>query len=116
MAAGNKFHLTTGSIVLFAAYVLSNLRATMFVYLDPDTSRLLSPAWIEILLWLVVTAMAIGDMSRNHRFELYLRKWRANWLAGVFVFLALLSTAWSIEPTVTLYPALELLFAACAAA
>ena len=46
-------------LVLFLALLLANLRATMFVYLYPDTSVLLGPAWIEIALFFVAFIAAV---------------------------------------------------------
>ena len=65
-----------GGTVIALAFILSNLRATMFVYLYPDTSNLWSPAWIEILLWLFVLVMVIHDIHRNDLREELVSKWR----------------------------------------
>jgi exopolysaccharide production protein ExoQ len=114
MALG-RIHIPSGSIAVSLALILSNLRATMFVYLHPDTSRFWSPAWIEILLWLVVVVLVVNDGIRNDLHDELLWRWRKNWVLGVFVLLALLSTFWSMGGTVTLFRALELLLATLAA-
>jgi O-antigen ligase len=111
MKQENRVQIAVGAIIVSAAFVLSNLRATMFVYLHPDTSRVFSVAWIEILLWVIVSAAALDDMTGNHRFGEFIAMWRTNWPLGVFVILALLSTFWSMGASVTLFRALELLSA-----
>lgn len=105
-----KFTIFNMTIVLLA-FLLTNLRATMFVYLYPNTSVFWGPAWIEIILLLGVSGYAFGDLLRSGRLTEFSRKWRQNWLVGIFVLLALLSVSWSLGPQVTLYRALELLLA-----
>lgn len=99
------------AVILFVALILANLRATIFVYLHPDTSVLLGPAWIEIVLWILLTALVLYSLTRRGEMNDYLWMWRRNWLPALFILLALISTLWSIGPVVTLFRALELLFA-----
>jgi O-antigen ligase len=104
------------SILLGAALVLANWRALMFIYLYPDTSRLWGAAWIEILLWVIVTAGFAYLVFQNNLLSDYLSLWRENWLLILFLLLAFISILWSIGPLVTLFRALELLFATLIAA
>lgn len=107
---GGKAHPFDGNI-LTLTFVLSNLRATMFVYLHPDTSILLGPAWIEIFLWIVVFAGVIYTLKQENLLAEYVLRWRRNWILGLFVFFILISILWSVDRTVTLFRALEILFA-----
>jgi O-antigen ligase len=116
VAGKYTFRVTPTFFVVFLAFILANLRATMFVYLHPDTSTVLGPAWIEILLWLVVAAIALNDLARNDLRAEFLQKWRRNWPLAVFVVLVLLSTFWSMGATVTAFRALEFALATLAAA
>jgi exopolysaccharide production protein ExoQ len=98
-------------IILFIAFLLANLRATIFVFLHPDTSVLLGPAWIEILLWLFLVIAILYRLTRNGQLGDNLSMWRRNWLLALFILLAFVSLLWSIGPVVTLFRALELLLA-----
>jgi O-antigen ligase len=88
----------------------------MFVFLFPDTSVLWGPAWIEIMLWIVVTAGLAFLLYRDQQAEEYLLLWRRNGLPALFILLAFVSILWSINPVVTLFRGLELLFATLTAA
>lgn len=102
--------------ILIFAFLLANLRATIFIYLYPDTAVLWGPAWIEIALWIFIT-LAIGyNLSRNDQVGDYLSVWRRNWLLALFLLLAFVSALWSIGPAATLFRSLELLFASLVAA
>ena len=103
------------AIILFVAFVLANLRATIFVYLHPDPSVLLGAAWMEIALWLLLVVVILYSLIRNDEMSQFLSMWRRNWLPALFILLALLSILWSIGPLVTLFRSLELLFAALVA-
>jgi O-antigen ligase len=99
------------AIILFSALFLASLRGTMFVYLHPDTSIILSPAWIEIVLWVVVAVVILHRLSSNGQMADYLSLWRRNWLPALFIVLAFLSVLWSIAPAATWFGSLELFFA-----
>jgi exopolysaccharide production protein ExoQ len=103
------------AVILFLALLLANLRATIFVFLHPDVSTLLGPAWIEIMLWFLITVTTVHRLARSGEMPEFLSMWHQNWLPGLFILLALLSTLWSIEPPTTLFSSLELLFAALVA-
>lgn len=103
------------SIILFFALLLANLRATMFVFLHPDTSVFLGPAWIEIALWFFLVVIILYNMTRAVQLGDYLSMWRRNWLPALFILLALISTLWSMGPLATLFRSLELFFAALVA-
>ena len=100
------------AVILFLALLLANLRATIFVFLHPDVSTLLGPAWIEIILWFFLAVTTVYSLARSGQMNEFLSMWRRNWLPGLFILLALLSTLWSIGPLTTLFSSLELLFAA----
>jgi exopolysaccharide production protein ExoQ len=100
------------TILLFFAFLLANLRATMFVFLHPDTSMLLGPAWIEISLWLFLSVMILYDLSQNNQLGDYLSMWRRNWIPALFILLVLLSSLWSKDSTATAFRSLEVFFAA----
>jgi len=103
-------------IIIGFAFLLANLRALVFIFLFPDTSTLLGPAWIEILLWLLTTVAALFMLRRERQFDEYAVLWRRNWFFGLFLLLAFISTTWSLSPVVTLFRSLELLFATVLAA
>lgn len=103
-------------MIVFLALLLANARATMFVYLYPDTSRLLSPAWIEICLWILVLVAMAYVLKREGLTADYPSAWRRNWLVGVFIALVFLSLFWSVSFSVTLFRALEFFFATLVAA
>lgn len=105
------FQSRLDDFVLILAFILANLRALMFVFLYPDTSVLLGPAWIEIALWLVVALMVVYQLKRRNQIAEYAVKWEKSWPLIVFVLLALVSAFWSLDPVVTLFRALELFFA-----
>jgi O-antigen ligase len=104
-------HRMLDVVIMFLALLLANSRATMFVYLYPDTSALLGPAWIEIFLWMLVLVSVLYILKREGLVADYLSAWRKNWLLSVFVALALLSVFWSAGFSVTLFRALEFFFA-----
>ena len=103
------------AVVLFLALMLANLRATIFVFLHPDVSTLLGPAWIEIALWLFLGAITLYRLAQNGEMGAFLSLWRRNWLPALFILLALISTLWSVAPLGTLFGSLELLLAALVA-
>jgi len=103
-------------IIIGLAFLLANLRALVFIFLFPDTSKLLGPAWIEIFLWLLITPAAVFVLIRENQFGEYVLLWRRNWLLGLFILLAFLSAFWSVGFTATLFRSLELLFASLLAA
>ncbi|HLF75133.1 MAG TPA: O-antigen ligase family protein [Anaerolineales bacterium] len=103
-------------MILSLALVLANLRALMFIFLFPDTSVLLGPAWIEIGLWLLVTLAVSYQLNRSNQTADYLARWQRNWPLALFILAALASILWSVGPTVTSFRALELLFATLVAA
>ncbi|HXF85159.1 MAG TPA: O-antigen ligase family protein [Anaerolineales bacterium] len=97
-------------IMLALTLILANLRATMLVFF------LVRVAWVEIFLWLLVFVGVLWILKRDGWLAAYLHAWWKNWLLVVFVLLALLSMFWSIGFTVSLFRALELLFATLIAA
>jgi exopolysaccharide production protein ExoQ len=103
------------SLILLLAFILANLRATMFVFLHPDTSTLLGLAWIEIAIWLLLALFVVHRLTRDRQARDFLSMWRGNWLTALFILLALLSILWSIAPLATVFRSLELLLAALAA-
>jgi len=112
-AIGSKVRIAESgdSLIFTIAFFLANLRASIFIFLYPDPSHLLSPAWIEIGLWLLVVFALSYKLVRNNRISDYWFALRRNWIVVVFVLLALLSVFWSIDRIVTLFRALELLLA-----
>ncbi len=102
--------------VLTLAFILANLRALMFVYLYPDTSVWLGPAWIEIALWFLVALLAVYQLRQRSETADYLSRWRGNWPLIVFILLAFASAFWSIGLVVTIFRVLELFFATLIAA
>ncbi len=103
-------------ILIGIALILANLRALIFIFLFPDTSVFWGPAWIEIMLWILVTAGLAYFLLRDHLVRDYFSIWCKNWLLAVFILLAIISIVWSVSPLVTLFRALELLFATLVAA
>jgi exopolysaccharide production protein ExoQ len=99
------------AMILFSALFLASLRGTMFVYLHPDISSVLSPAWIEIVLWLVLAVAILFSLTRRGQMADYWSLWRRNWLPALFIVLAFLSVLWSLAPAGTWFASLELLFA-----
>lgn len=95
--------------ILLVTFILANLRATVFIYLYPDTSIWLGPAWIEIALWLLVVAAMAYQLKRRNEIAYYFSMWRRNWPLIAFVLLALISIFWSVDVVVTLFRVLELL-------
>ena len=110
-----RSQLNLDILILVFAFLLANLRATIFVFLYPDTSVLLGPAWIEIALWSLLSVIVIHDLFRTGKIDDYLWMWRRNWIPVLFIFLAFISLLWSIAPVATLFRSLELLFGALAA-
>lgn len=98
------------------AFLFANLRASIFIFLFPDTSVLLGPAWIEILLWLLVTSAAFLVLKRDNQLGQYVSLWNRNWLLILFVLLTFVSAAWSLGFIVTSFRALEFFFATLLAA
>ena len=112
----NRARIHVDGLLLFFAFVLASLRASMFVYLHPDTSILLGPAWIEIALWIFIGLVIARNLLRDGQLNRYLELWRRNWLPAAFILLAFASTLWSIGPVVTLFRTMELLLASLTAA
>jgi exopolysaccharide production protein ExoQ len=109
--ASEKKRIRLDSFILLVAFLLANLRATIFVYLHPDTSVFLGPAWIEILLWLFLVVTILYDLTHSNQWREYWYLWRLNGLLTLFILLAFVSLGWSIDPLVTWFRALELLLA-----
>jgi hypothetical protein len=103
-------------LILLLAFILANLRATMFIYLYPDTSVWLGPAWIEIALWFLIALAVVYQLRQGNRITLYLSMWRRNWPLITFILLALVSAFWSVDFVATLFRVLELFFATLIAA
>jgi len=101
--------IVDSSIVLMA-FLLSNLRALVFYSLFAGS------AWVEIALWGIITLVAVFLMKRMNLIGEYFAIWSKNWLMGLFIFLALVSAFWFLDFFVTLFRALELLFATLVAA
>lgn len=110
------FRLKFDGIFMFLVLILANLRALMFFTLYPDASTLLSPAWIEIYFWLLAGLGVLYILNRDHLATEYLLAWQRNWVLGLFVILALISSIWSLSFAVSLFRAIELLFATLIAA
>jgi exopolysaccharide production protein ExoQ len=103
-------------IAIALVLILANVRALMFFTLYPEASTLLSPAWIEIYFWLLAALGILYFLIRYHHVNKYLLAWQRNWLIGLFVLLALISSFWSLSFAVSLFRALELLLATLIAA
>jgi exopolysaccharide production protein ExoQ len=103
-------------IVVYLVLLLANLRALVFVFLFPDTSRPLSMAWVEILLWMLCAVGMVYLLHLNAQSSKYMELWRRNWLPAAFLGLALLSVLWSVAPLATLFRVLELFFSTVLAA
>ena len=114
--ADKLFQSKPDGFILFFALILANLRGLIFIFLFPDTTTLLGPAWIEIALWGLVTLAAAYQLSRDSQTTRYLLMWSRNWPLILFVLLAFSSAFWSLGFVVTLFRALELFFAAVIAA
>lgn len=98
-------------IILGLVLFLANLRALVFIFLFPDTSRLLGPAWIEIMLWMLAGAGVLYLLARHNEWTYFLTSWRRNWLLALFLLLAFFSSLWSVNPLATVFRSLELFFA-----
>ncbi len=109
--SGHGGHGPFAGFILFFALLLTNWRALIFVYLYPDTSVLLGPAWIEIGLLVLTWLAVIFVLVRDNQIVDYLMLWRRNWPLALFILLAFVSAFWSMGVVVTLFRALELLFA-----
>src|SRR5215207_9249082 len=96
---------TLEGVVIFLAFLLSNLRALVFYSLF---SRF---AWVEIILWALTALIVIFILKRWGLIGDYWMIWHNNWLLGLFILLALASVCWSLDFYTTLFRALELLFA-----
>jgi hypothetical protein len=102
--------------ILLLAFILANLRALIFIFLFPDTSILLGPAWIEIALWVLIAMLVAYQLKQRNQIAHYLSMWRRNWLLAVFLLLAFASAFWSLSFVVTLFRVLELFLATLIAA
>ncbi|RPJ29526.1 MAG: hypothetical protein EHM33_00730 [Chloroflexi bacterium] len=104
-------HLKLEAFILLLALLLANLRALIFIFLFPDTSVLLGPAWIEIALWFLVALAMVYQLRRGNQTAHYLSMWLRNWPLIAFILFAFASVFWSLGFVVTLFRALELLLA-----
>jgi O-antigen ligase len=107
----SSYKLTPDGIVLIIAVLLANLRASIFIHLDPDTSVILGPAWIEIGLWFFALIAVVYSIARNNQVPEYWLMIRRNWLVALFILLASVSIFWSVDPAATAFRTLELLCA-----
>ncbi len=103
-------------IILGLVLLLANIRALVFIFLFPDTSKPLSAAWVEIMLWGLAMIGVLYLLKRYQQTAVYLAMWRRNWLPALFILLALASVFWSIAPAATAFRFLELFFATLVAA
>ena len=98
-------------LIIALVLVLANLRASIFIFLFPDTTKILGPAWIEILLWIFAISGVLYLLLRQDKLNDYLSAWQKNRVLAFFVSLAFISILWSIAPVATLFRGLELIFA-----
>src|SRR6266545_5779889 len=97
-------------LILIFVIILANLRAFSFWTLFPDVSSFLGGAWAEIVLWVFTFGLVILILWQDRLLGNYIFFWKRNpWLLA-FLMLTLVSTFWSIEPSVTVYRSLELIF------
>lgn len=113
---GKVFQLNIDALIVFLAFMLANVRASIFIHLFPDVSVLIGPAWIEIALWCIVLLAMLYQLARHNQFGNYLRLWRETWFVALFIFLALLSVLWSIDTVTSFFRVLEFLFSTLVAA
>lgn len=67
-------------------------------------------AGIELLLYLLISILALWHLSRKGELKIFTNAWKANKLVLFFMGLALISISWSIFPLATLYHLFILLF------
>jgi len=103
-------------VIIYLVLLLANLRALVFVFLFPDTSRPFGAAWFEILLWVLCTASMVHLIYRDGNVSNYLGTWRRNSLLVLFLGLAMLSIFWSVAPVASVFRIFELIFATVLAA
>src|SRR5512145_2040870 len=90
-------------LIMFIVLILANVRASIFIFLFPDTSRLLGPAWVEIMLWVLAAVGVAYLLIRDRQMGDYLGLWRKNGLLVLFILLVFLSLLWSMDAVVTLF-------------
>jgi len=107
----NKRFFTFEGFILFVVIVLTNLRALIFFTLYPETGSAFGSAWIEIGFW-ILAGVGVGYLLvRDNLMTQYFSTWRMNWVLGIFIIIAFISALWSLDFSVTVFRALELLFA-----
>nr|BAL53471.1 O-antigen polymerase [uncultured Chloroflexota bacterium] len=98
--------------VIFAlAFTFASFRPTVFAIGYPVLAHVFNNGPIATAFWALATALASWVLIRNDQFDSYAQRFRKNPFLLLFIALALSSVFWSIQPILTLYCALELLFA-----
>lgn len=106
----NRMERWIDSFILVLTFTFASLRPTFFGTSYPQTSLWFNPGPRAVIIWLVAVALALWILIRNHQLGQYWKSLQKNWFLIAFLFLALLSIAWSILPALTLFSALEALF------
>ena len=102
--------------ILIVAMFLAPLRGSIFWPLYPKTSTLFSAGWIEILLWVFLTALILRVLKIDGLLIKFKNRWRKEVFLLLFLGFSFLSLSWSISFTDSLYRFLILLFSSFAGA
>lgn len=98
-------------VILVLAFAFASLRPTFFGMAYPFLSAVFGNGPVATTFWTVAAGLAAWMLVRNGQLADYGQRFRKNAFLLVFVALALVSVAWSIQPIWSVYCALEALFA-----
>jgi len=106
----NMNHRRSDTLIWVSAFILANLRGTVVWEILKQRFQLAELPWIEVLIWLVLSLIAIRSLRREKDVTNFIPLWRHNWILILFSAIALLSLAWSVSIWVTLYRSAALVF------
>jgi O-antigen ligase len=98
--------------IWITAFILANLRATIFWSVIVVGFGFSALPWVEILVWIVLALLLFRSISQQNSLLPVLSSWKRNWPLAVFISIVLFSVSWSIAPAQSLYRSLAVLFAA----
>lgn len=105
-----RFDRHADSWIWVSAFILANLRGTVFWDLLKRGFGLTALPWIEVFIWALLFLSAVRSLRHAHLLEDYVKTWKEKPFLILFIVIAFLSLLWTISFPATLYRSCALLF------
>lgn len=105
-----KPNRNVGGWIWFTAFILANLRGTVFWDFLKQGFGLTALPWIEVLFWLLLFMLVVRSLTREPLFPEYVQAWKRHPLLILFIGITFTSLFWTISIPSTLYRSFALLF------